>query len=105
VSDLNHNTKSDSRIFIISLSSCQPCVKTKNIFNSYNIEYEFVNIDQASQEEKELVMDVLEDFLPTRGISKIYPIIIIDGNKIIQGYDEKAINTIARNMIIETTNC
>lgn len=89
------------RIFIVSLSTCQPCIKTKKLLDSYYIIYEYVNIDQASQGEKEYVMDNLDNFLVSGGMSKIYPMIIIDKSKLILGYDEKALNTIARNMIIE----
>jgi len=94
----------DPRIFIVSLSSCQPCIKTKKLLDSYNISYEYVDIDQATQDDKEYVMDKLENFLVSGGISKVYPMIVIDGNKLIQGYDEKALNAIARNMIIEQTD-
>lgn len=94
-----HQNLEKPRIFIVSLSSCQPCIKTKKLLDSYNITYEYVNIDQATQDEKEYVMDNLENFLVSGGISKVYPMIIIDGTKLLQGYDEKALNSIARNMI------
>ena len=99
VGELDQNLEKP-RIFIVSLSNCQPCIQTKKLLDSYNIAYEYVNIDQATQDEKEYVMDNLENFLVSGGISKVYPMIVIDGNKIIQGYDEKALNAIARNMII-----
>jgi len=102
-SEFNQNMEKP-RIFIVSLSSCQPCINTKKLLDSYSISYEYVNIDQATQDEKEYVMDNLENFLVSGGISKVYPMIVIDGNKLIQGYDEKALHAIARDMIIDTIN-
>ena len=48
-------------------------------------------------------MDNLENFLVYGGISKVYPMMVIDGNKLIQRCDEKKLNAIARNMITDET--
>ena len=81
-------------IFIISMSSCSPCRKTKLLLDRNNVDYDYIDIDTASEEEWEQVLDMLDDFMSGRGMSKVYPIIIVKGRKMIQGYSEKKLNSI-----------
>lgn len=88
-------------IFIISLSTCIPCIKTKHLFDSYGIDYECVDVDTASQGKWEKALDLLDVFMSGKGLSRIYPIIIVKGHKMIQGYNEKELNALAREVVIE----
>jgi len=88
------NERNIPDIFIISMSSCTPCHKTKLLLDRNNVDYDFIDIDTASEEEWEQVLDMLDDFMSGRGMSKVYPIIIVKGRKMIQGFDEKKLNSI-----------
>ena len=88
------NDRKIADIFIISLSSCSPCRKTKLLLDGNNVDYDYIDIDTASEEEWEQALDLLDDFMSGRGMSKVYPIIIVKGRKMIQGYDEKKLNSI-----------
>jgi glutaredoxin len=90
-------------IFIISMSTCTPCTKAKQLLDSYGVDYEYVNVDKATPDEMDLVIDMLDDFMSGRGMSMMYPIIIIHGRKMMQGYSEKALHALAREIIEEDT--
>jgi len=88
-------------IFIVSLSSCTPCFKAKLLLDRNNVDYDFIDIDTASEEEWEQALDMLDDFMSGRGMSKVYPIIIVKGRKMIQGYDEKKLNSIVDELKVD----
>ena len=88
-------------IFMVSMSTCAPCMKAKKLLDSYGVSYDYVDIDTASQEKWEYAIDKLDDFISGRGISMVYPMLIVKGHKMIQGYDEKSLHAIARELVIE----
>jgi len=85
-------------IFIVSMSTCSPCIKTKLLLDSHGINYDYVDTDTASQDEWDYVLDLLDDFMSGRGLSKVYPIIIVKGRKMIQGYDKIKLNALVREI-------
>jgi len=88
-------------IFMVSMSTCTPCMKAKKLLDSYGVSYDCVDIDTASQEEWECAIDKLDDFISGRGISMVYPMLVVKGHKMIQGYDEKTLHALARELVIE----
>jgi len=84
-------SKVENSIFMVSKSTCNPCMKAKQLFDSYGVHYENVDID----------IDMLEDFMSGRGISMVYPMMIVKGRKLIQGYDEKTLHALARELVLE----
>ncbi len=94
-------SKVENSIFMVSRSTCNPCMKAKQLFDSYGVHYEYVDIDTATHEEWEYAIDMLEDFMSGRGISMVYPMMIVKGRKFIQGYDEKTLHAIARELVLE----
>ena len=90
-----------STVFMISLSNCTPCMKTKSLFDSYGLSYEYVDIDNATDDEWDHVLDVLEENLPGRGFPRVYPIVVVNGWKVLQGYHEETLQTLARELVDE----
>ena len=90
--------KNDLALFIISLSSCKPCIKTKKIFDRHEVYYESIDIDNASQDKMEIVFDILDYFLSSKGLPKMYPIIIVENEEMIQGYDKDKLLNLAKNL-------
>jgi len=86
---------------MVSMSTCTPCMKAKRLFDSYGVCYEYIDIDTATEDEWEYAIDRLEDFMPGRGIPMVYPMIIVKERKMIQGYDEKSLHALAREIVIE----
>jgi len=76
-------------------------MKAKRLFDSYGVRYEYIDIDTATEDEWEYAIDRLEDFMSGRGIPMIYPMIIVRERKMIQGYDEKSLHALARELVIE----
>ena len=91
----------ESEIFMISMSSCTPCRKAKLLLDGYGVDYEYIDVDDATPDEMEIVMDKLDDFVSGRGMARMYPIIIVHGRKMIQGYSEKPLHALAREIIAE----
>lgn len=60
-----------------------------------------MDIDNATQDDWEYAIDVLDDFLPSKGIPMIFPIIIVGGHKMIQGFSEKELHALAREILTD----
>ena len=70
-----------------ALSTCAWCKRTKAFFKTNSVEFEFVDIDLCSEEDREKIrQDIIR-----HGGSLSYPTIIVDDKKVITGYDETRI--------------
>lgn len=69
-----------------TLSTCSHCKATKKLLNDCAVKYEFTDVDLLTGEEKAAVMADVRKFNPRCS----FPTIII-GDKVIVGFDEKAI--------------
>ena len=76
---------------MVSISSCRPCRRAKAFLNDHGVEFNYLDMDKADEGDWDLALDLIGDSLPSLGIQMILPIIIIDGVKIIHGYDEEAL--------------
>jgi glutaredoxin-like protein NrdH len=74
-------------VIMYALSTCAWCKKTKQFLKNNNIEYEYVDIDQCSEEDKEKIRQVII----RHGGSLSYPTIIVDDKRLVTGYDEAGI--------------
>ncbi|MDD5731806.1 MAG: glutaredoxin family protein [Patescibacteria group bacterium] len=79
--------KSDKKIMLYALSTCPWCHKTKNLLNELGVAYDFIDVDLLDEAEDKKVSEEIAKF--TSDIS--FPLLIIDGKKIIQGFDEEGI--------------
>jgi glutaredoxin-like protein NrdH len=74
------NTK--HKVLLYALSTCAWCKLTKKFLKDNAIEFEYVDVDLCSDEDKEKVR---EDILG-RGADLSYPTIIIDDKTLITGF-------------------
>jgi glutaredoxin-like protein NrdH len=75
------------RVLLYTLSTCGWCKLTKKFCMDHEIEYEYIDVDQCSQEERE---EIRQDILK-RGGRLSYPTIIIDDKILINGFHEDKI--------------
>lgn len=69
-----------------TLSTCSHCKATKKMLNDCAVKYEFTDVDLLTGNEKAAVLADVRKFNPQCS----FPTIII-GDKVIVGFDEKAI--------------
>jgi glutaredoxin len=74
------------KVKMFTLSTCSHCKATKKFMSDNNIEFDFVDVDLLTGQEREDIIEEVIKFNPNRS----FPTIII-GDKIIVGFQEKAI--------------
>ena len=74
-------------VFMYALSTCAWCKLTKNFLKDNDVEYEYVDVDLSSREDRERIR---EDILK-RGGRLSYPVIIIDDRILINGFRKEEI--------------
>jgi glutaredoxin len=73
---------SKHKVLLYALSTCAWCKLTKSFLKENNVEYDYVDVDLCSEEDKEKIKkDILK-----RGGSLSYPAIIIDDKILINGF-------------------
>ncbi len=70
------------RVFLYALSTCAWCKMTKQFLKDNSIEFEFVDVDLASQRDHEKIREDIEK----RGGEPSYPLIIVDDKVMINGF-------------------
>jgi glutaredoxin len=75
--------KDIKKIFIFALSTCIWCKKTKALLNDLGVSYDYIDVDQLDDKEKEKVKKDLKKW----NSSGSYPTIVIDNKKCIKGYE------------------
>jgi glutaredoxin len=74
---------------IYTINHCTPCTKARTFFERNSIEYEYLNIDRADPEERKEAMIEIGEYLPARGVTIAYPIIIVDELSAVIGFESK----------------
>lgn len=75
------------RVLMYAISTCAWCKKTKKFLKDNGVEYEFIDVDLCSEEDRDKIrQDILR-----RGGNLSYPTLIVDDKKLITGYDEAEI--------------
>jgi len=72
------------KVLVYALSTCSWCNLTKKLLNDNNVEYEYVNVDQCSDSDKEKIRTEIT----ARGGRLSYPAVIVDDRKIINGFQK-----------------
>lgn len=72
------------RVLMYAISTCGWCKRAKKFLKDKGIEYEYVDVDLCSQEDRE---NIREDIL-SRGGRLNYPTIIVDDRILITGFQE-----------------
>ncbi len=70
------------RVRIYTLSFCGWCKKTKQLLKDHDVEYEYLDMDLATIDEKREVTN----FLKAHGLPISFPVIVIDEERFISGY-------------------
>ena len=81
------------KIVLFAISTCIWCKKTKKLLNSLQIAYDFIDVDLASREEKDIIRQEINKWTPTVS----YPFIIIGDQQYIQGFQEEQIKEIVKS--------
>jgi glutaredoxin-like protein NrdH len=74
------NTK--HKVLVYALSTCVWCKMTKQFLKDNDVEYEFVEVDNATEEDK----DKIRKHIQEKGGSLSYPTIIVDEKKVVTGF-------------------
>lgn len=70
------------KVLMYAISTCAWCKKTKKFLVDMGVEYEYIDVDLCSKEEREKIRDDIR----RRGGVLSYPTLIVDGKKIITGF-------------------
>lgn len=81
---------SKHRVLLYAISTCAWCRRAKNFLKDNNIEYEYVDVDLCSKEDRETIR---QDILG-RGGRLVYPTFIVDGEILITGIHEDKLKEI-----------
>ncbi len=76
-----------NKVFLYTLSTCGWCKKTKQMLKDHEVEYEYLDVDTATSEERR---EAIRD-LNSRGAPIGFPTIIINDDDVITGFKEAAI--------------
>ena len=74
--------KNDHKIFLYTLSTCGWCKRTKDFLKENLVEYEYIDVDKCTSEERR---KAIED-IKSRKAPVGFPLAIIDDEIIISGY-------------------
>jgi glutaredoxin-like protein NrdH len=78
------------KVFLYVLSTCVWCKLTKQFLKENEIEYEYVDVDLSSKEDRDKIR---QDIL-SKGGSLSYPVIIVDDEIIINGFRKDKIKEV-----------
>lgn len=70
------------KVFLYALSTCVWCKMTKQYLTDNNIEYEYVDVDLCSEEDKQKIRATIQD----KGGMLSYPTTIVDDKGLITGF-------------------
>ncbi len=80
--------KNKASIMLYALSTCGWCRKTKELLNKMGVAYDYINVDQLSDEDATKVEnEEVKKWNPAAS----YPTIVVNGQRAIINYDEKKI--------------
>ena len=71
-----------NKVFLYVLSTCAWCKMTKQFLKDNEVEFEYVEVDQSSDEDLEKIR---EDIL-SKGGSLSYPVVIVNNKTLINGF-------------------
>ena len=74
--------KKDHKVVVYALSTCVWCKMTKQFLRDSSVEYEYVDVDLCSEEDKEKIRQEIQN----KGASLSYPTTIIDDKTVVTGF-------------------
>ena len=89
--DIKHvEGKSTRQLTLFTLSTCIWCKKTKELLQSLNAGYDYVDVDLLGQEDREKAMEEIKRFNPRCS----FPSLVVDGSTCIVGFNEEKIKEV-----------
>jgi len=79
--------KKDHKVFLYTLSTCGWCKKTKELLKEKGVAYEYLDVDVLKAEERKAAVEDLHK----RNAPLGFPVVIIDDNQLISGYQPEKI--------------
>ena len=76
-----------NKIFLYTLSTCGWCKKTKELLKEKEVAYEYLDLDKCSKEDQKAAVEELK----AKNLPIAFPIIIINDDKVIQGFKKDEI--------------
>lgn len=83
--------KNVGQVMMYALSTCVWCKKTKALLNALGVEYDYIDVDLLTGQERTEVTHEVARWNPQRS----FPTIVVNNSKVIVGYDELKINQLA----------
>ena len=74
--------KNNHKVTLYALSTCVWCKLTKEYLNENNVEYEYIYVDLADENDKRKIHEIIQD----KGGSISYPTTIVDDKVVITGF-------------------
>jgi len=74
--------KKSHKVIVYALSTCVWCKMTKQFLKDNNVEFEYVDVDLCSEEDKEKIRQEIQN----KGGSLSYPTTIIDDKTVVTGF-------------------
>ena len=81
------------KITLYALSTCVWCKRTKRLLNEIGVTYDFIDYDLLSGEEKKNIENEIEKWNPRLS----FPVLVIDDQTCILGFDEAKIRKALNN--------
>ncbi len=79
--------KNKGKVVLYAISTCVWCKKTKRLLNELGVQYDYIDVDLLTDEEKE---EAKKEVLRWRERA-VYPLLVIDDKQCIKFYDEEEI--------------
>ena len=74
--------KKNHKVIVYALSTCVWCKMTKQFLKDNSVEFEYVDVDLCSEEDKEKIRQEIQN----KGGSLSYPTTIIDDKTVVTGF-------------------
>lgn len=84
--------ENDSKdVVLYSLSYCHACDKAKRYLKEKDVEFRYLDIDKAEPENRQEAAGVFGNDLPSSGMSIAFPILVINRDIRVVGFDREKI--------------
>jgi glutaredoxin-like protein NrdH len=74
--------KNNHKVTLYALSTCVWCKLTKEYLNENNVEYEYIYVDLAAENDKQKIHEIIQ----SKSGSIAYPTTIVDDKVVITGF-------------------
>ncbi len=74
-------------VVLYALSTCQWCMKTKELLKQLNIEYSYIDVDLADEKDQDEIVEEIKKYNPACS----FPTLVVDDSYSIIGFDEEKI--------------